>query len=88
MEMSNRWNRFIYRLWAPIYDFTVNRLFAPGRKRAIEVLVLKPGEKVLIAGIVTGACLFCRQEWKSLEPISVRPCWRRPDKRLLSVRRL
>jgi len=35
MKMSNRWNQIIYRLWAPVYDSTVNQLFMPGRKRAV-----------------------------------------------------
>ncbi len=57
MKMSNRWNRFIYRLWAPVYDSTVNRIFAPGRKRALALLNLQRGEKVLLVGIGTGADL-------------------------------
>ena len=55
--MNNRWNRFIYRLWAPIYDATVNHFFMPGRKRALELLNLQPGEKVLLVGVGTGADL-------------------------------
>jgi ubiquinone/menaquinone biosynthesis C-methylase UbiE len=57
MKMTNRWNQFIYRLWAPIYDSTVNRMFLPGRKRALDLLDLQPGERVLIVGIGTGADL-------------------------------
>ncbi len=57
MEMTNRWNQFIYRLWAPIYDSTVNHLFMHGRKRALELLNLQRGEKVLLVGIGTGADL-------------------------------
>jgi phosphatidylethanolamine/phosphatidyl-N-methylethanolamine N-methyltransferase len=57
MRMTNRWNRIIYRLWAPIYDATVNHIFLPGRHRALEVLALQPGERVLIVGIGTGADL-------------------------------
>lgn len=57
MKMTNRWNRFIYRLWAPVYDATVNHFFMPGRKRAMELLDLQPGEKVLIVGVGTGADL-------------------------------
>lgn len=57
MGMTNRWNRFIYRLWAPIYDSTVNRFFAPGRKRALELLDLQAGERILLLGIGTGADL-------------------------------
>jgi ubiquinone/menaquinone biosynthesis C-methylase UbiE len=57
MNMTNRWNRFIYRLWAPIYDLTINRILLPGRRRALELLDLRSGEKVLIVGIGTGADL-------------------------------
>src|SRR3989304_1555329 len=55
MKMTNRWNRFIYRLWAPIYDSTVNHFFLPGRKRAMQLLDLQPGEKVLLLGVGTAA---------------------------------
>lgn len=55
--MTNRWNRFIYSLWAPIYDSTVDHFFKPGRKRASDVLDLKPGENVVIVGVGTGADL-------------------------------
>ena len=57
MKMTNRWNQFIYRLWAPIYDSTVNRIFIQGRRRAMQLLDLKRGERVLIPGIGTGADL-------------------------------
>ena len=57
MKMTNRWNQFIYRLWAPIYDATVGHFFLPGRKRAIEMLNLQPGERVLLVGVGTGADL-------------------------------
>ncbi len=55
--MTNRWNQIIYRLWAPIYDPTVNRIFMQGRRRAMQILDLKKGERVLIPGIGTGADL-------------------------------
>lgn len=57
MKMTNRWNRLIYRLWAPIYDSTVGHFFLPGRMRAIEMLNLQPGERVLLVGVGTGADL-------------------------------
>lgn len=57
MKMTNRWNRFIYRLWAPIYDSTVGHFFLPGRMRVIEILNLQPGEHVLLVGVGTGADL-------------------------------
>jgi len=57
MKMTNHWNRFIYRLWAPIYDSTLGGFFRAGRKRAFELLDLRPGEKVLLIGVGTGADL-------------------------------
>ncbi len=54
MKMTNAWNRLIYALWAPIYDQTVNRIFATGRKRALELINLQAGERVLIVGVGTG----------------------------------
>lgn len=57
MKMTNRRNLVAYRCWAPVYDSTVNRLFLPGRKRALELLDLQPGERVLIPGVGTGADL-------------------------------
>lgn len=58
MKLTNRWNRFIYRLWSPIYDGLFDRFFAaPGRRRAMQVLDLQPGERVLLVGIGTGADL-------------------------------
>lgn len=58
MKMTNRWNQFIYHLWPPIYDATVGRFFFPGRKRAMELLNLQPGERVLLVGVGTGADLL------------------------------
>src|SRR5512137_204275 len=57
MKMTNRWNQFIYRLWAPVYDATVGHFFLPGRERAMELLNLQPGERVLLVGVGTGADL-------------------------------
>ncbi|HVN54535.1 MAG TPA: methyltransferase domain-containing protein [Anaerolineaceae bacterium] len=47
-------NQSIYRLYAPIYDFLFERFFAPGRKRAVALLSLTPGEQLLISGVGTG----------------------------------
>lgn len=55
--MNNRWNLAIDRLWAPVYDATVEHFFNPGRRRALEVLALQPGESVLLVGVGTGADL-------------------------------
>jgi ubiquinone/menaquinone biosynthesis C-methylase UbiE len=52
---SNAWLRFRYSLWAPHYD-RVTRLH-PQRRRSIELLALKPGERVAVIGCGTGADL-------------------------------
>jgi ubiquinone/menaquinone biosynthesis C-methylase UbiE len=57
MKMTNLHNTIAYRRWAPIYDATVNRIFTSGRRRALELLALQSGEKVLIPGVGTGADL-------------------------------
>jgi phosphatidylethanolamine/phosphatidyl-N-methylethanolamine N-methyltransferase len=58
VRLTNRWNRFVYRLWSPIYDGLFDRCFAaPGRRRAMQVLALQPGERVLLMGVGTGADL-------------------------------
>jgi len=49
----NVWQRFRYTLWAPYYD-RVTKLHRE-RRRSIELLALKPGERVLIIGCGTGA---------------------------------
>jgi phosphatidylethanolamine/phosphatidyl-N-methylethanolamine N-methyltransferase len=43
-----------YELYAPVYDFIFNWIFAPGRDAAIRHLALKPGETILEVGIGTG----------------------------------
>jgi phosphatidylethanolamine/phosphatidyl-N-methylethanolamine N-methyltransferase len=57
MKMNDRWNRFVYRLWAPVYDSVLGQFFEPGRKRAMEVLRLRAGERVCLLGVGTGADL-------------------------------
>lgn len=47
------WNRWRYSLYAPIYDPVV-RMLNRGRRMAIDMAVLKPGERVLIVGAGTG----------------------------------
>ena len=57
MKMTNAWNRFIYRFWAPVYDATVGRFFLPGRRQALALAQIQPGERVLLVGVGTGADL-------------------------------
>ncbi len=47
------WNRARYSAYAPIYDL-VAAPFAAGRRRSVELLALRPGERVLIVGCGTG----------------------------------
>lgn len=58
MADRNRWNHFIYRLWAPFYDWLINlSFFVRARKEALELLDLQAGERVLLVGVGTGADL-------------------------------
>lgn len=52
---SNAWHRFRYSLWAPHYD-KVTKLH-PQRRRSVELLAPRPGERLLIVGVGTGADL-------------------------------
>jgi phosphatidylethanolamine/phosphatidyl-N-methylethanolamine N-methyltransferase len=43
-----------YELYAPIYDFIFDWIFAPGRAAAVKHLALEPTDRVLEVGIGTG----------------------------------
>ncbi len=43
-----------YELYAPVYDFIFDWIFAPGRAAAIKHLALQPYDRVLEVGIGTG----------------------------------
>jgi phosphatidylethanolamine/phosphatidyl-N-methylethanolamine N-methyltransferase len=43
-----------YELYAPVYDFIFDWIFAPGRAAAIKQLGLQPNDRVLEVGIGTG----------------------------------
>jgi phosphatidylethanolamine/phosphatidyl-N-methylethanolamine N-methyltransferase len=43
-----------YELYAPVYDFVFDWIFAPGRAAAVKQLALKPNDRVLEVGIGTG----------------------------------
>lgn len=49
------WNRVRYTLLAPLYDRVAG--FRPQRRRAIELLAPRPGERILVDGCGTGADL-------------------------------
>lgn len=73
MKMTNRRNRAVYRAWAPLYDRTVEHLFAPARRRAIELLALRRGERVLLLGVGTGSDLPLLPEGTSALGIDLSP---------------
>jgi ubiquinone/menaquinone biosynthesis C-methylase UbiE len=50
---TNAWNKFRYTLYTPGYDL-IARIFANSRKRSIDSLEVKNGDKVLIVGAGTG----------------------------------
>jgi ubiquinone/menaquinone biosynthesis C-methylase UbiE len=52
--MDDGRNLKIYRTWAPIYDSVMRPIYGAARQRAIQLLNLQSGEKVLIPGIGTG----------------------------------
>jgi ubiquinone/menaquinone biosynthesis C-methylase UbiE len=53
---TNAWNRARYTLWAPLYDLAGKRF--DGRRRAsLQLLDLKPNERLLVVGAGTGADL-------------------------------
>ena len=56
--MDNTHNRRIYRLYAPIYDLFFKALSDRPRRRAVQMLRLQPGERLLIPGIGTGLNLL------------------------------
>lgn len=51
---TNAWKRIKYTLWAAVYDLLVKPLFGRKRRRSIEPLDLKAGERVLLVGAGTG----------------------------------
>lgn len=55
MFANNRWNRIRYTVIAPLYDHVAS--FGRQRARAVEVLRLSPGDRVLISGAGTGVDL-------------------------------
>lgn len=71
--MTNRYNRWIYRLWAPFYDRLLDWLFGPARRRAMELLQLKSGERVLLLGVGTGSELLLLPEGVSALGIDLSP---------------
>ena len=69
------WNRVRYTLWAPLYDRVATSVagFDAARRRSIERLKLRPGDRVLIAGAGTGLDLPCFPPGVHLTAVDVTP---------------
>jgi SAM-dependent methyltransferase len=52
--MDDERNQIIYKLWAPVYDRVMGPFAGKARRRAIELLDLRRGERVLLCGVGTG----------------------------------
>jgi len=52
--MDDERNQIIYKLWAPVYDRVMGPFAGKARRRAIELLNLGAGERVLLSGVGTG----------------------------------
>jgi ubiquinone/menaquinone biosynthesis C-methylase UbiE len=50
---TNAWNRIRYTIYSPFYDILVG-YFKNTRKRSIQILETRPGDKVLLLGAGTG----------------------------------
>ncbi|HNQ61087.1 MAG TPA: class I SAM-dependent methyltransferase [Bacteroidia bacterium] len=50
---SNTWNKVRYTIYSPFYDF-IGGYFNASRKKSIDSLEIKAGEKVLLIGAGTG----------------------------------
>lgn len=70
--MTDRFNRWRYNLYAPIYD-QLARVFTATRRRAIEALALQPRERVLIVGCGTGLDLDFIPRGVTIAGIDVAP---------------
>ena len=58
MSRTNWWNRISYGLWSPFYHSFIRLNFIQdARREAVTRLDLRPGDRVILPGIGTGADL-------------------------------
>ncbi|MEX0966660.1 MAG: class I SAM-dependent methyltransferase [Bacteroidia bacterium] len=70
---TNRWNRFRYALYSPLYDFVVGSFTQPMRKKSLANLHLPPGSKILLIGAGTGLDLPYLPEHLAVTAIDITP---------------
>ena len=69
---TNKWNRIRYTIYAPFYDILVG-YFTSTRKKSIQLLRLKPGNKVLLLGAGTGLDLKMIPKGCEITAIDITP---------------
>lgn len=52
--LDNQTIKRAYAFLSPVYDILFNRIFHPGRVAAVNLLEIKPGDRVLEVGVGTG----------------------------------
>lgn len=52
--MDNQMIKRAYAILSPVYDVIFDKIFHPGRVRAIDLLQIKPGDRILEVGVGTG----------------------------------
>ncbi|MFP7296799.1 class I SAM-dependent methyltransferase [Neobacillus niacini] len=56
--MNNVWNKFIYKVGSPLYDYFFNSgMFLAARKRVFQDIAFNKKQKILFVGVGTGADL-------------------------------
>jgi phosphatidylethanolamine/phosphatidyl-N-methylethanolamine N-methyltransferase len=56
--MNNQWNKWIYKVWSPVYDLLFNKgFFLKARKQIFQEIDFQCTERILFAGVGTGADL-------------------------------